>query len=99
MVPSTTDAAPAKPSAARERLLETASRIFYAEGIHAVGVDRVIGEAHVTRATFYRHFPAKELCRFNGPFVETASKFGASTFKRTCCDVDVVSVMISLLQR
>jgi len=61
MAPSTTDAAPARPSAARERLLETASRIFYAEGIHAVGVDRVISEAQVTRATFYRHFPAKEL--------------------------------------
>lgn len=49
-----------KPSAARERLLATADRLFYAEGIHAVGVDRVITEAQVTRATFYRHFPSKE---------------------------------------
>lgn len=47
-------------SAARERLLRTASRLFYAEGIHAVGVDRIVAEAQVTRATFYRHFPAKE---------------------------------------
>ncbi|GGO91717.1 TetR/AcrR family transcriptional regulator [Wenjunlia tyrosinilytica] len=47
-------------SPARERLLETASRIFYAEGIHHVGVDRIIAEARVTRATFYRHFPGKE---------------------------------------
>ncbi|MEV4423053.1 TetR/AcrR family transcriptional regulator [Patulibacter sp. NPDC049589] len=61
MLPSATDAAPPKPSAARDRLLETASRIFYAEGVHAVGVDRVISEAQVTRATFYRHFPGKEL--------------------------------------
>jgi AcrR family transcriptional regulator len=43
----------------RERLLEKASEIFYADGIHAVGVDRIVGEAHVTRATFYRHFPSK----------------------------------------
>ena len=49
-----------RPSPARQRLLETASRIFYTEGIHGVGVDRVIGEAEVTRATFYRHFPSKE---------------------------------------
>ena len=47
-------------SAARDRLLATAARLFYAEGIHSVGVDRLVGEAQVTRATFYRHFPAKE---------------------------------------
>jgi AcrR family transcriptional regulator len=55
-----TDLPPAKNSAARERLLETAARIFYAEGINSVGVDRIIGEAAVTRATFYRHFPSKQ---------------------------------------
>ncbi|MEU4620768.1 TetR/AcrR family transcriptional regulator [Actinoplanes sp. NPDC023801] len=49
-----------RPSEARSRLLGTAIRIFYAEGIHAVGVDRIIAEAKVTRATFYRHFPGKE---------------------------------------
>lgn len=47
-------------SAARERLLATASELFYREGIHSVGVDRIIAEAGVTRATFYRHFPSKE---------------------------------------
>ena len=47
-------------SAARERLLRTASELFYREGIHAVGVDRIVAEAGVTRATFYRHFPGKE---------------------------------------
>jgi AcrR family transcriptional regulator len=49
-----------RPSEARLRLLSTAGRIFYAEGIHAVGVDRIITEAQVTRATFYRHFPGKD---------------------------------------
>jgi AcrR family transcriptional regulator len=44
----------------RDRLLDTACRLFYAEGIHAVPVDRLVTEAGVTRATFYRHFPAKE---------------------------------------
>ncbi|MEW2429714.1 helix-turn-helix domain-containing protein [Micromonospora sp. NPDC047644] len=49
-----------RPSEARLKLLRTATRIFYAEGIHAVGVDRIIAEAKVTRATFYRHFPSKD---------------------------------------
>ncbi|MFI7587047.1 TetR/AcrR family transcriptional regulator [Spongisporangium articulatum] len=49
-----------RPSEARQRLLGTASRLFYLEGIHSVGVDRIIVEAQVTRATFYRHFPGKE---------------------------------------
>ncbi len=49
-----------RPSAARERLLRTASALFYAEGLRGVGVDRVVADAAVTRATFYRHFPSKE---------------------------------------
>ncbi|WP_327000961.1 TetR/AcrR family transcriptional regulator [Dactylosporangium sp. NBC_01737] len=49
-----------RPSEARSRLLSTASRIFYAEGIHSVGIDRIVAEAQVTRATLYRHFPGKE---------------------------------------
>ncbi|MFE7790049.1 TetR/AcrR family transcriptional regulator [Streptomyces sp. NPDC057460] len=47
-------------SEARERLLRTAGQLFYAEGIHTVGVDRLVTEAKVTNATFYRHFRSKE---------------------------------------
>ncbi|SEN74552.1 TetR/AcrR family transcriptional regulator [Actinacidiphila rubida] len=47
-------------SEARTRLLGTATRIFYSEGIHSVGIDRIVGEAQVTRATLYRHFSGKE---------------------------------------
>ena len=48
------------PSPARTRLIEAATRLFYAEGIHSVGVDRVIEEAGVTRATLYKQFGGKE---------------------------------------
>ncbi len=51
---------PVRISAARDRLLATASRTFYGEGIRGVGVDRIVTEAGVTRATFYRHFPGKD---------------------------------------
>jgi AcrR family transcriptional regulator len=44
----------------RDRLLDSASRLFYNEGIHSVGVDRLVRDADVTLATFYRHFPTKE---------------------------------------
>lgn len=44
----------------RERLLEVASRLFYAEGIHAVGVDRVIAGARVAKATLYAQFASKD---------------------------------------
>jgi AcrR family transcriptional regulator len=47
-------------SPARRRLLDTATRLFYAQGIHAVGIDRIIAEAGVAKATFYNHFPSKD---------------------------------------
>jgi len=51
---------PPRPSQARERILTTADRLFYDEGIHAVGIHRVVEEAAVTRVTLYRHFPSKD---------------------------------------
>lgn len=47
-------------SPARRRLLDTATRLFYAEGIRAVGIDRIIAEAQIAKATFYNHFPSKD---------------------------------------
>lgn len=47
-------------SEARARLLSTASELFYAEGLHSVGIDRIVATAGVTRATLYRHFPSKD---------------------------------------
>ncbi|KQO63202.1 TetR family transcriptional regulator [Curtobacterium sp. Leaf261] len=41
-------------------MLDTAARLFYEEGIHGVGVDRLISEASVTKATFYKHYGSKD---------------------------------------
>ncbi|WGL52374.1 TetR/AcrR family transcriptional regulator [Nocardioides sp. BP30] len=49
-----------RPSPARERILLTADRLFYDEGIHAVGIQRIVAESGVTRVTLYRHFPSKD---------------------------------------
>ena len=45
---------------ARERILHTAHDLFYADGIRATGIDRVIAASGVTKVTFYRHFPSKD---------------------------------------
>jgi AcrR family transcriptional regulator len=45
---------------ARERLLSAASRLFQESGIQATGVDTLIAEAGIAKATFYRHFPSKD---------------------------------------
>ena len=47
-------------SAARQRILDTAFALFYAHGIRGIGVDRIIAESAVAKATFYKHFPAKD---------------------------------------
>jgi AcrR family transcriptional regulator len=49
-----------RPSAARDRVLATADRLFSSTGVQAVGVDRLISEARVARMTFFRHFPSKD---------------------------------------
>ena len=47
-------------SPARQRILDAAFGLFYARGIRAVGVDTIIAESGVAKATFYKHFPAKD---------------------------------------
>lgn len=57
-------AASADPGAARrsprERLLEAAGELFYAEGVQSVGIDRVIDRAGVAKASLYSTFGSKE---------------------------------------
>lgn len=45
---------------AKLRILEAATRLFAAEGIRAVGVDKLIQQSSVTKATFYKHFGSKD---------------------------------------
>jgi AcrR family transcriptional regulator len=47
-------------SPARQRLLDAAFRLFYARGLRAVGVDTIIAESGVAKATLYKHFPGKD---------------------------------------
>jgi AcrR family transcriptional regulator len=53
--PPVTQRAPAK-----GRILDTATVLFYEDGIRNVGVDRIIAASSVTKATFYKHYRAKD---------------------------------------
>ncbi|GAA4536295.1 TetR/AcrR family transcriptional regulator [Amycolatopsis samaneae] len=48
------------PTHARERLVKAAEDLFFAEGIRAVGVERLLRASGVGRASFYRHFASKD---------------------------------------
>lgn len=50
---------PTAPSA-RERILDTASHLFYRHGFVSVGVDTIIAEAGVAKMSLYRHFASKD---------------------------------------
>lgn len=50
---------PTAPLSARDRILDTASRLFYQEGLRATGIDRIIAESGVAKMSFYRSFPSK----------------------------------------
>lgn len=49
-----------KKSDPRERILEVADRLFYAEGVRATGTEKIMSISDVAKATFYRHFPSKD---------------------------------------
>ncbi|EMN5129605.1 TetR/AcrR family transcriptional regulator [Burkholderia contaminans] len=44
----------------RERILQTASELFYREGTRAVGVDLIVAQAGVAKTSLYRHFTTKD---------------------------------------
>lgn len=52
--------AAAVPADTRERILRTASELFYREGTRAVGVDLIVAESGVAKTSLYRHFGTKD---------------------------------------
>ncbi|RWR09100.1 TetR/AcrR family transcriptional regulator [Paenirhodobacter populi] len=47
-------------SAVADKILNVAGSLFFREGIRAVGIDRIVVEADIAKATLYRHFASKE---------------------------------------
>jgi AcrR family transcriptional regulator len=86
---------------ARERILDTAYDLFSHNGIGSVGIDRIIAEAGIAKATLYRHFPSKEVLvlaflelreqRWTHEWLETQAESIARTpQERVLCVFDVL---------
>ncbi len=44
----------------KDRILETASRLFYAQGYNATGINQILDEAKVAKASLYKHYGSKD---------------------------------------
>lgn len=47
-------------SSKRDQLVNTALALFYREGFHATGIDRILAESGVAKMTLYKHFKSKD---------------------------------------
>jgi AcrR family transcriptional regulator len=71
----------AEPLTKRDQLVETAWQLFYHEGYHATGIDRILAKAGVAKMTLYKHFRSKEelilavLEKRSAQFQESFSRF------------------------
>jgi AcrR family transcriptional regulator len=53
-------ASPPPKQTMKERILETADKLFYLQGIRAIGVDTIAAEVGISKRTLYNHFPSKD---------------------------------------
>ncbi len=44
----------------RDKVFQTASRLFYQNGYRAIGVDTLAAESGIGKMTLYRHYPSKD---------------------------------------
>lgn len=87
-------------SSKRDRLVETALRLFEAEGFRAVGIDRILAEAGVAKMTLYHHFRTKDELilaavrrrdeRFRNWLVREVEKRGGTARERLVAVFDVL---------
>lgn len=62
----------------RDRILETAFDLFYRQGFRATGINQIIAESGVAKASFYDHFPSKD---------HLLSEYAIETSRRECEDI------------
>jgi len=70
-----------KHSLVRETIIKTASNLFYQKGYNSTGINEIISESGIAKATLYNHFKSKEdicvayLNNLNTPFLKDIEKF------------------------
>lgn len=93
-----------KPSA-RDRILQAASDLFYQEGVHNVGIDRLIAESGVAKMSLYNHFKSKDAliaawlqqrdANWRAWFQKTVEKRAADPAERLLAMFDVLEAWFS----
>lgn len=74
-----------KPNA-RERILETAGKLFFERGYSEVGINEIIEKAGTAKASFYQYYPSKEsLCEAWLRSVHDNSECSRSELLNNCC--------------
>lgn len=69
----------------RERIIKTANRLFYIQGVLSTGINQIIAESEVAKATFYQHFPSKNdlirecILRYNEYIISTMERIAGET--------------------
>ena len=62
----------------KDRILKTVERLFCEQGYLSTGINQIIAEAQVAKASFYQHFPSKEALNYLG--LKKALLFNSKAF-------------------
>lgn len=71
-------------TATRQRLLDAAFELFSMHGFHAVGLDRVLADAGVSKQTFYNHFESRDHLILE--VIRTRDEFEMKSFQAALCE-------------
>jgi len=88
------------PAAAKLRILAVADRLFYDEGIRSVGIDRLIAESEVTKATFYKHYGSKDRLTaeyINGRHLQSVAEIDAIVEETPDADAALHGIVASIV--
>ncbi len=88
-----------KPNA-RERILETAGRLFFERGYSEVGINEIIEKAGTAKASFYQYYPSKEsLCEaWLRSVHETSECYRIELLKNCCSPVEALGCYFDQLE-
>ena len=82
------------PRSTRDRILDAATELFYAQGIRAISADKIIERAGITKVTFYRHFRTKDALVVAYLERQAAWERGALDGLRTSADDDAEALRL-----
>lgn len=74
------------PSARQQDVLDTACKLFYADGFRATGIDRILAKSGAAKMTLYHHYPSKDalmVAALNRQDREVREHFAAEVERRT----------------